>query len=288
MRLFQIIFFSCIFFICIQDLRAASFSAYEQRVLKEKKITANDFAVTSYKENYALPFYYTGSPYNQVYLNATPDNERIKNMEIKYQLSFKVPIWKNIFSSLGSLYFAYTQLSYWQAYSKFPFFRETDYEPELFFNYLLKYRLTNLWTFDAFNIGINHQSNGFGNMMERTWERVYLELIFSSNHCLISIKPWYVISDPFYRMFNPDLANYLGYGEVTLAYRYAHQVITLKLHSLVEQGGKRITGVLSYGFPITSYFYGYIQIFSGYGQSLIEYNHRTNSIGLGIALNNLI
>jgi phospholipase A1 len=47
-----------------------------------------------------------------------------------------------------------------------------------------------------------------------------------------------------------------------------------------------ITGTLSY--PLTKHFSIYAQYFNGYGQSLIEYNHATQGIGIGIAFNDWI
>jgi phospholipase A1 len=124
--------------------------------------------------------------------------------------------------------------------------------------------------------------------MERSWNRVYVEAIASNHNLMLSVKPWYVFHDSTYNKFNPNMSSYLGYGEIALAYKFASQVFSLQTHSLFEQGGRRATGIATYSFPLTRYLNGYIQAFSGYGQSLIEYNHRTNSVGVGIALNNLI
>lgn len=260
----------------------------EERASKEKKIPPDSFAITFYKPTYVLPYYYTGSPYKKVYQNNTPNSENIDRSEIKYQLSFKVPILRNIFKTTSTIYLAYTQLSYWQAYNNTAFFRETDYEPELFLANEINLHVVKDWSINFLNIGAVHQSNGFGGNMERSWNRVYVEAISSTDNFMISIKPWVVFYDSTMREHNPNIADYLGYGQVLLAYKYYNQVLTFQAHSLLECGGKRITGEFTWSFPITNYLNGYFQVFSGYGQSLIEYNHRTNSVGIGIALSNWI
>jgi len=41
---------------------------------------------------------------------------------------------------------------------------------------------------------------------------------------------------------------------------------------------------LSYSFPLYGKLKGYLQYFNGYGQSLIDYNARANSFGIGVAI----
>lgn len=260
----------------------------EQRADKEAEIASDHFAIAFYKPTYVMPFYYTGSPYNSVYQNNTPSNESIKNTEMKYQFSFKVPVWKNAFHRPTSLYLAYTQLSYWQAYNHKAFFRETDYQPELFVANEINLHLLRSLYLNFINLGAVHQSNGFGNSLERSWNRIYLEAISSSDHWMVSVKPWIIIHDSSLSSHNPNIANYLGYGQVTVAYKIWEQVLSLQAHSLIVNGSKRATAEFAWSFPITSYLNGYVQVFSGYGQSLIEYNHRTNSAGIGISLSNWI
>lgn len=261
----------------------------EERFKKERRIPPDFFAIVFYKPTYILPYYYTGSPYNKVYLNNTPSNEKIKREELKFQLSFKVPVWRSILFKHSTLYLAYTQLSYWQAYNRTAFFRSTDYEPELFLaNEINIPFLFPKLHFNFLNIGAVHQSNGFGGQMERSWNRIYLEAISSHECWMVSIKPWYVVSDSTLRKYNPNIVSYLGYGQILIAYKYYHQVFSLLTHNLIEGGGKRATAEFTWSFPITSYLDGYVQVFSGYGQSLIEYNHRTNSAGIGIALSNWV
>lgn len=261
----------------------------EKRALKEKSLQSNNFAITLYKPTYILPLYYTGSPYDSVYEGNTPNNEGIKKAELKFQLSFKVPVWRNIFRSCSSLYLAYTQLSYWQAYNNVAFFRETDYEPEIFLANEVNWRLYKDWKLNFINLGAMHESNGFGNELERSWNRAYLEIIFSSNdNWMISIKPWVIFHDEAMRKYNPDIATYLGYGRILIAYKIWQNVFSLHLQNVIESGAKHAGMELTWGFPITPHLNLYLQGFSGYGQSLIEYDHRTNSAGIGLTLNNWI
>jgi len=269
-------------------LGQASNDPVKERERKEKQIPPNHFAISLYKPTYILPYYYTGSPANAIYENNTPNNESLKHSEVKYQLSFKVPAWKNILHRPTSLYFAYTQQSYWQVYNHKAFFRETDYEPEFFLATELNYRITKNWHLDFFNLGAVHQSNGFGNALERTWNRIYLEAILSTDNWMLSIKPWYILGNGSMHQDNPDIAQFLGYGRILIAHKYKGHVFSLVAHNFLEGHARSITGELTWSFPLTTYLKGYVQVFSGYGQSLLEYNHRTNSAGLGLALNDWV
>lgn len=260
----------------------------EERADKEQLTPANPFTVGFYKPNYILPYYYTGSPYNSVYVGETPNNEKLTRDEIKYQLSFKVPLWKNIFNTRSAIYLAYTQLSYWQAYNKQAFFRSTDYEPEIFLAHELNYPIYKSFTLNFINVGAEHQSNGFGNELERSWNRVYVEAVTSNGNFMMSVRPWFIIHDHSWREHNPNIGNYMGYMQLLFAYKWDKSVINLRTYGLGVHGGRHTSAELSLSIPITNYLNGYVQVFSGYGQSLIEYNHRTNSAGVGLAFSNWI
>ena len=55
-------------------------------------------------------------------------------------------------------------------------------------------------------------------------------------------------------------------------------------HSL--RAGKHSHGAAQFdwGFPISRTLRGHVQIFDGYGESLIDYDHRATYLGLGISL----
>lgn len=51
---------------------------------------------------------------------------------------------------------------------------------------------------------------------------------------------------------------------------------------------RRRRSLTKWGFvaaaPLGEFLRGYVQLFSGYGDTLIDYNFRKNSIGLGISI----
>ncbi len=255
------------------------------RYINEQMIPPNYVGIAFYKPNFILPYYYTGSPDNAAYEGNTPNDESLNHGEFKFQFSVKVPMWKNLFNTTTSLFAAYTQLSYWQVYNKTSFMRENDYEPEFYLETPVKWHLTKGWHVNFMNVGVNHVSNGFGTDLQRSWNRLYVDAVTSTDHWMFSIRPWVVLSK---NGNNPDIAQYLGYARFLLAYKCQQQVIALEAHSIFEQSARRATGQLTWSFPITRYIKGYVQGFTGYGQSLIEYNHRTNSIGVGFALSDWV
>lgn len=255
------------------------------RLQKEQKQENNPFLLSVYKPNYLLPFYSVGSPYTASVDGANREN--LKREEVKFQLSFKVPVWRNVYNNRSTLYAAYSQLSYWQAYSRSAFFRETNYEPEIFLANNTDWHLSNNWQIKFLNLGMVHQSNGRGGNWERSWNRIYGEVIIANENWMLNLKPWYVIRDASYRRQNGDMANYLGYDQIVLSYKYHNQTFALEKTN-IEKGFSRGAIQATWSFPITAKIKGYIQYFDGYGQSLIEYNHRTHSVGIGIALNDWI
>lgn len=257
-------------------------SAYEEREMDEKMILRNPFALTPYKPNYVLPFYFTGSPYKQVYVSNTPNNEPVKSPELKAQFSFEIPILSDILGRDNKISAAYTQKMYWQVYAASKYFRETNYNPEIFFSQ----RITpDFWL----KFGAEHESNGRGGDMERSWNRAYVNVIFAKDNFMASLRPWLLIfkknsSD----LYNPNISDYLGHGEIILSYKFHKATISLTMRNNIESGFKRGGNELDISYPITSKIKLYTQLFSGYGQSLIEYDHFTNSAGIGVAFSDWI
>jgi len=211
-------------------------------------------------------------------------NEDYDHTEVKFQLSLKACLWKNIFEDNGYLLCAYTQRSFWQAYdfgNSSPF-RETNYEPELmltFFNdydlYVAKNRMI--------TIGINHQSNGRSDTTSRSWNRVYADFIFERGHFYLEIKPWIRLHESKDGDNNPDIDKYLGYGELTAMYNLKDHTVSLMLRNNLRLRNRGAIQ-LDWSFPLIDNMKGYVQFFNGYGESLIDYNRSVNSFGTGVII----
>lgn len=262
-------------------------TALESRVKEENKVVKNPYSLILYKPTYILPFYYTASPDHGIYENAqglpnTPEHQGLRNLEFKAQISVQIPVILHFFSPKNSLSVAYTQDSFWQVYAKSQYFRETNYEPEIFFRRIQNNKLT--W-----KLGAVHQSNGRGGEYERSWNRFYGEAIYSRNKWLVDFKPWILIfkkdsSD----LHNHDIKRYLGNSRLLFAYKLGSNTVSFMTRNNIQSGFKRGAEKLTWSFPLHGHFRGFVEIFSGYGQSLIEYNHYTNAFALGIALNDWI
>jgi phospholipase A1 len=277
--LLGVVFISCFF---VSYALQAAESVLEKRLNKTHAANENPFAIAFYRPTYILPYYYTGSPDTTVYHGTTPNGQGIMHSELKAQLSLVVPVFQHLFNYPDtSLNVAYTQLNYWQVYASSQYFRETNYEPEIF----VESHFHRNW---LARFGFDHQSNGRGGDLERSWNRVVGAVQVSEGNWLVGLRAWDLIfkgqsSD----LHNPHIAHYLGYENLLFAYKFHKAVLSLEAQNL-ESGLSRGYIEASASYPLSKHFAAYVQYFRGYGQSLIEYNHFTQSAGIGIALSNWI
>ncbi|WP_420009618.1 phospholipase A [Xanthomonas sacchari] len=248
------------------------------------------FQLRAYKPVYLLPAFWT-SKKNELPSSPNPANtvttaEPLDSVEAKFQLSFKTKIVENIFGDNGDLWGAYTQSSRWQVYNSEQSrpFRETNYEPELMLVFRNNYSLFG-WKGRMTGIQLTHQSNGRSDPLSRSWNRAMLNIGLDRDNWALVLRPWYRIPESRKQDNNPDIEDYMGRGDATLIYnRNGHEVALMARHSL--RGGDRSHGAvqLDWGFPISNLLRGHVQVFDGYGESMIDYNHRATYVGVGISL----
>jgi phospholipase A1/A2 len=259
-------------------------SALAERIQQEEQVTESRFSILPHRTNYLLPVTYNTSPNRKVYANAPGGSENVDNLEVKFQISLKTPVWDHIIGDNGTLYVAYTQLAFWQAYnsdSSSPF-RELNFEPEIFFAYRTGYQFLGI-TSQAMTLGLDHQSNGRSSPLSRSWNRVVANLLFSVGGTYVNLRPWYRIPEKTKNDDNPDIQDYLGYGELFVLRKVGENSFSLMLRNNL-QAENRGAVQLDWSFPLGKKFKGYVQYFNGYGESLADYNHASNRFGIGVML----
>ncbi|HEY9148183.1 MAG TPA: phospholipase A, partial [Gammaproteobacteria bacterium] len=240
---------------------------------------------TPHRPSYILPLTYIDEPNEAPYTAAGSDLIPESN-EIKYQFSFKVPLLENFFFDRGFFSFGYTQQSYWQAYngrSSSPF-RETNYEPELLFRFPVEEPLLG-FNWRSVGLALNHQSNGRSEPLSRSWNRIMLEFVGERDNLYLSFKPWWRIPEADDEDDNPDIHRYLGNFELQLLKKHSEHTYGMMLRNNLRSDNRGAVQ-LDYTYRLNKRLRGYVQIFSGYGESLIDYDHNNNRIGVGIMLTN--
>ena len=248
------------------------------------------FQLRAYKPVYVLPVFWT-SDTNRAPSSPNPANtvttpEELDSLEGKFQLSFKTKIAENLLGDNGDIWAAYTQSSRWQVYNSElsrPF-RETNYEPEVMLVFRNNYGIAG-WRGRMTGLSLNHQSNGRGDPISRSWNRAILSVGLDRENWALTLRPWYRIEEDARDDNNADIEDYMGRGDATLTYsRAGHEFSVMGRHSL--RGGDQSHGALQldWGFPINRQLRGHVQVFDGYGESLIDYNHKATYVGLGISL----
>lgn len=261
-------------------------SAVDERLAAEAAIEDTPWSITPHKPNYLLPIAYNKNVNTAPFEPIGSDAEELQDTEVKFQISFKFPLARNLFKNRTDLYFAYTNQSWWQLYASeisAPF-RETNHEPELFF------RIKNDWNLwglrnSLIDVGYNHQSNGRAEPLSRSWNRLFANFIFENDDLALSIKPWLIIGD---LDDNPDIEDYLGYGELRAAYLWRRHTFSTLLRNNLKTSDNKGAIELAWSYPLSGVLRIYAQYYYGYGESLLDYNWKVNRFGLGIAVNDII
>lgn len=239
---------------------------------------------TPHKPNYIIATY-NFKDYQDPRAGLQPgEGESYKNSEVDFQVSIKFPVWRNMFNTKTQLFAAYTNRSFWQVFDRNDSspFRATDHEPELWLSHRTKWKLFGL-TNRLVQAGLVHQSNGRSGELSRSWNRAYANFVFERGHFYFGLKPWLRIQEDEDDDDNPDIEDYLGYFEFQGIYNRNKSNYGLLFRNTLKDGYR---GAIQFdwGFPIHDHLRGYVQYFYGYGESLIDYNHKVNKLGVGIKL----
>lgn len=262
-------------------------TALEERIQAERRNKFEPYIILPYRPNYILIGSYNFAKPNQKPYEATEYVETfdgdLQRIETKFQVSLKIPVADDLLG--GRWFVAYTNRSFWQAYNAAlsrPF-RETNHEPEFWVTYDQKLEFLG-WRNRLIDFGLSHQSNGRGDPISRSWNRVYARFIFERGDNIITLKPWWRLPETG-NDDNPDILEYMGAGELHFATKLGNNNLNLMLRNNFDADDNYGAFEMNYSYRIHRNLQGYVQWFYGYGESLIDYNHLNNSIGIGVQLN---
>lgn len=252
------------------------------------------FAVRTYMPNFVLPVHYTDSinryPSSPTQPALTQENQ-YRQLGAKIQISLRTKVMEGLFHPNADLWFAYTQRSLWQVWNREDSapFRSTDHQPEVIYVYPIPESMSRLpfdWRWRMLQGGWAHQSNGQSDPLSRSWDRTFVGLGFERGEIGLGLK--------FYKRIpeggtddNPGITRYAGDTDVVLNWFPGSAIasMTWRTHLASLANG---SVQLDWTYPINrdrnTGARWYVQLFTGYGESLLDYNHRQTSIGVGVSL----
>ncbi|MCX2760054.1 phospholipase A [Vibrio sp. Sgm 22] len=241
-------------------------------LISAQALAKSDKGIAIYDDTYVMQTY-TSDINQDVYDNAYGSGmDKLKNAEVKYQFSLSVPLAQTQF---GSLMASYTQLSLWQlgnTEASSPF-RETNYKPQLFMMHQGKFVI-----FNNIEYGYRHQSNGKDKGTSRSWDMGYIALERVNSKLEYGVQGWYAAS----LSENKDIEDFIPPYEVWA--KYHGSMGSIKVRTAYNFSTDKGHVEAAYTLPINKYVGFYVQVFEGYGESMIDYNHNQTRVGAGITL----
>ena len=253
--------------------------------------------ILGYRPNYII-LRWTNRP-NTEPRSPTTGQESFSDLnkdELKFQASFKTElISRQAFEQAGvtqalshvgidsvRLWFGYTQKMNWQAFNhgnSRPV-RDVNYEPEAILTLGTGNEGNGL---KLINLGLSHESNGLSESEHRGWNRVYAQGGWEWDRLSVLARVWHRI--PESEDDNPNIQRYLGRGDLVSRYQTAGGYTTSVLVRRNLRSGRGFVQ-LDWATPLLNSLGAlklHVQLTSGYGETLIDYNHHQTTIGVGVS-----
>jgi phospholipase A1 len=245
---------------------------------KQSYLIVRDTSKTNTQPSSPAPAHTVLTPYN------------MDALEAKFQLSFKTDVGSLDNIDLWGLktlrvWGAYTQQSHWQVFNSrnsSPF-RETNYEPEL----IATFGTGRESGWKLLNLGFVHQSNGRTNPESRSWNRLYAQGGWEWDNVSVLARGWWRIPEKAATDDNPDIVHYLGRGDLVARWEpdSKSQAVSLLLRNNLNFNQNIGFTQLDWSIPVSLGHAArlHAQFGTGYGESMIDYNHRQTTLGLGVS-----
>jgi len=261
--------------------------ALRARLALEQTSQENPFVITPHRRNYVMPYSHWSNPQ---WNDPDREDQNLDSGEVKFQFSLKAPVYDDFWDG-STVYIAFTSVFFWQAYNSEESrpFREINFTPEVFLAKPIDWQLGPVRS-ELLAFGFRHDSNGEDEPTSRSWNRLYLRHVSQIGSYYVSVMPWYRIPEEE-KDFpldprgdnNPDIEKYMGNFQLEVARVFGNHVLELMVRNNLRSDNKG-AGQINYSFPINDRFKGLVQVFTGYGDSLINYDDYETRYSLGILL----
>jgi outer membrane phospholipase A len=217
--------------------------------------------------------------------------------QVKFQLSLKFDM--NIKSEKNKLYFALSELVFWDLYRRSAPMKELDFKPVFFYEHRLNklFAVNDKWLLKISNyrIGFQHESNGQDGPANRSLYKIIAssevdllrkqpeQLKFTLSRVNLTVRAWdWTMVDPE----NKDIADYKGYAQLIAALQFDYGVknklrpYQLEIYDVFTPARAGITNELNVTInPFIGHLdfdwipYLHLQLFHGYGEGMLYYNN---------------
>ena len=224
-----------------------------------------------------------GICHDNYFITGAPTNKKVNSStaDIKFQISIRQLLFKNLLPRNQILALTYTQKSFWNIYEQSAPFADNNYNPGL----SLSRPITHNGALIGFSsIAFEHESNGKDSLDNRSCNSFVLSGVYFFNDLFSTqIKVWGGwLSDE-----NKDLySKYRGYGLMAINYRSQRDKIWCSMVINPRDRFKSFNTQMEISYKPSSNTnqYIFLQWYNGYGESLLEYNQYTSMIRVGICL----
>jgi outer membrane phospholipase A len=178
---------------------------------------------------------------------------------------------------------SYTQLMFWNIYEKSKPFRDINFNPEIFYQT------------DSWNAGYSHLSNGKSGNDSRSLDRVFFkwkkDFSLKERVAKVEVRLFYLGN---LEEKNNDILENMGFWDATLHVDDLFHLEIVRVSGELKifcgkkgydlNHGATAVGVVIKNLSLSFEPALYLQYYSGYGEALLNYNERVDSVRAGFLL----
>lgn len=214
-------------------------------------------------------------------------------MDARFQYSFKYQLFDELgpvaqaVPWLGDMFIGYTQTSLWDLGSDSAPFRDTSYRPSIFWQ---KTNAGEGWRPESWRVGFEHESNGKEAEDSRSLNYFFVRPEWryrhDARHTLAVAPKFYIYVD---KHENDDIEDYRGVTDLNIRYGDDDGLLLSTILRMGWEGKGSAQADITWPFkkPVFGKVGGFFhtQIFTGYGQTLLDYNENADTqLRFGISL----